>query len=156
MLPGWYGFGSAVDDWLTENPQDGLATLRTMYRDWPFFRMMLSNMDMVLAKSDIAIASRYAALVSNRELAEQVFSRIRAEWETTIGHLLAIMEQKELLESNPLLARSIRNRFPYISPLNHIQVELLKRYREGDTSDAVRQGIHLTINGIAAGLRNSG
>ncbi len=156
MLPGWYGFGSAITAYLADHPADGMDTLRAMYRDWPFFRMLLSNMDMVLAKSDIAIASRYAALVEDDALRDAVFGRIRAEWETTIETLLAIMGQEALLEGNPLLARSIRNRFPYLDPLNHIQVELLRRHRQGETDDAIRDGIHLTINGIAAGLRNSG
>ncbi len=154
MLPG-YGFGSAVNAWLKAQP-NGMALLQAMYRDWPFFQMLLSNMDMVLAKSDIAIASRYAELVSDRELRDRVFSRLRAEWQSTIDALLTIMDQQSLLESNPLLARSIRNRFPYLDPLNHMQIELLKRYRAGDTDDGVVTGIHLTINGIAAGLRNSG
>jgi phosphoenolpyruvate carboxylase len=156
MLPGWYGFGSAVKSWLDAHPGDGMATLRAMYREWPFFQMLLSNMDMVLAKSDIAIASRYAELVSDRELRERIFSRLRGEWSASIEALLAIMGQNQLLEANPLLARSIRNRFPYMDPLNHMQIELLKRYRAGDAGEDVVTGIHLTINGIAAGLRNSG
>jgi len=127
-----------------------------MYREWPFFQMLLSNMDMVLAKSDIAIASRYAELVSDSELRDRIFSRLRAEWHSVVDALLRIMGQQSLLESNPLLARSIRNRFPYLDPLNHMQIELLKRYRSGDTDEDVVTGIHLTINGLAAGLRNSG
>jgi len=156
MLPAWYGFGSAVDAWLANRPDDGMAVLRAMYRDWPFFRMLLSNMDMVLAKSDLAIASRYAELVADHGLRERIFSRLRAEWHSAVSALLAIMEQNSLLESNPLLARSIRDRFPYLDPLNHMQIELLKRYRAGDRDEAVVTGIHLTINGLAAGLRNSG
>jgi len=156
MLPGWYGFGSAVAAWLEAHPADGMDTLKAMYREWPFFQMLLSNMDMVLAKSDIAIASRYAELVSDRELRERIFARLRAEWSASIEALLAIMGQNQLLEGNPLLARSIRNRFPYMDPLNHMQIELLKRYRAGDADADVVTGIHLTINGIAAGLRNSG
>ncbi len=156
MLPAWYGFGSAVKAWLAERRNDGMATLQAMYRDWPFFRMLLSNMDMVLAKSDIAIASRYAELVSDTGLRERIFSRLRSEWEGVVGALLTIMRQEGLLESNPLLARSIRNRFPYLDPLNHMQIELLRRYRAGDSDEDVVTGIHLTINGIAAGLRNSG
>jgi phosphoenolpyruvate carboxylase len=155
MLPGWYGFGSAVKAWLAARPRDGMRMLQEMYRDWPFFQTLLSNMDMVLAKSNIAIASRYAALVHN-ELREAIFPRLRAEWQHTIEMLLAITGQQALLEQNPLLARSIRNRFPYLDPLNHIQVELLKRHRGGDTDERVVGAIHLTINGIAAGLRNSG
>jgi phosphoenolpyruvate carboxylase len=118
--------------------------------------MLLSNMDMVLAKSDIAIASRYAELVSDSELRNRVFSQLRAEWQTVVDALPRIMGQQSLLEGNPLLARSIRNRFPYLDPLNHMQIELLKRYRTGDTDEDVVTGIHLTINGLAAGLRNSG
>ena len=156
MLPGWYGFGSAVEAWLAARHKGGMAILQAMYRDWPFFQMLLSNMDMVLAKSDVAIASRYAELVSDEELRVRIFSRLRAEWQNTVEALLAIMGQQSLLESNPLLARSIRNRFPYLDPLNHMQIELLKRYRAGDTDQDVVTGIHLTINGIAAGLRNSG
>jgi len=156
MLPGWYGFGSAVKAWIKARPEDGLVTLQTMYRDWPFFTTMLSNMDMVMAKSDIAIASRYAELVSDPALRAAIFGRLRAEWEESLQALLAITAQKAVLEHNPLLARSIRNRFPYIDALNHIQIELLQRHRAGATDERVVQGIHLTINGIAAGLRNSG
>jgi phosphoenolpyruvate carboxylase len=133
-----------------------MVLLQAMYQEWPFFQMLLSNMDMVLAKSDIAIASRYAELVSDTELRDRVFSRLRTEWQSTMDALRMIMGQESPLESNPLLARSIRNRFPYLDPLNHMQIELLKRYRAGDTNDDVVTGIHLTINGIAAGLRNSG
>ena len=155
MLPGWYGFGTAVDTWLAENP-GGLELLREMHSDWPFFASLLSNMDMVLAKTDLAIASRYAALVSDGALREQIFPRLRAEHRATVQNLLSITGTGQLLQSNPLLARSIRNRFPYLDPLNHIQVELLRRYRAGDRDDRTKRGIHLTINGIAAGLRNSG
>ncbi|MCW5731025.1 MAG: phosphoenolpyruvate carboxylase [Alphaproteobacteria bacterium] len=156
MLPGWYGFGTAVDAWTRERPADGLALLRAMYGDWPFFRTLISNMDMVLAKSDIAIASRYAELVADPGLRRSIFARIAAEWRSTIAAILAITGQKALLEGNPLLARSIRNRFPYIDPLNHVQIELLRRHRSGDADPSVVEGIHLSINGIAAGLRNSG
>jgi phosphoenolpyruvate carboxylase len=156
MLPAWYGFGAAVKAWLAARPKDGMAMLRAMYREWPFFQTLLSNMDMVLAKSDIAIASRYAELVADHALREAIFSRLRAEWQDTIRALLSIAGHETLLQANPLLARSIRNRFPYLDPLNHMQLELLERYRAGDADAAVVQGIHLTINGIAAGLRNSG
>ena len=155
MLPGWYGFGSAVRTWLGENP-DGLAVLQGMFRGWPFFRTLLSNMDMVLAKTDLAIASRYAGLVADAGLRARVFSRIRAEWELSREMLFAINGAKALLADNPLLARSMRNRFPYLDPLNHLQIELLRRHRAGASDERVRRGIHLTINGIAAGLRNSG
>ncbi|MCB8822570.1 phosphoenolpyruvate carboxylase [Microvirga rosea] len=156
MLPGWYGFGSAVNKWLESRPETGLPLLQEMYREWPFFEALLSNMDMVLAKSNIAIASRYAKLVEDDDLREAIFPRLRREWEDSIGNLLSITGQAALLGRNPLLARSIRNRFPYLDPLNHLQIELLKRHRAGDTDERVVQGIHLSINGIAAGLRNSG
>jgi phosphoenolpyruvate carboxylase len=156
MLPAWYGFGSAVKAWLGAHPEDGVQVLRAMHAEWPFFESLLSNMDMVLAKSDIAIASRYAELVEDGGLRDRIFPRLRTEWRDSVEAVLAIMEQEILLEKNPLLARSIRNRFPYLDPLNHLQIELLKRHRAGDTDERVVQGIHLTINGIAAGLRNSG
>ncbi|HEX7329582.1 MAG TPA: phosphoenolpyruvate carboxylase [Casimicrobiaceae bacterium] len=155
MLPGWYGFGTAVEAW-----QDGraerAALLAEMHRRWPFFRAMLSNMAMVLAKTDLAIASRYADLVADPALRDRVFPRIVAEHARTLTHYLAITGQKTLLEENPTLARSIRNRFPYLDPLNHLQVELLRRYRAGETDLRTQSAIHLTINGLAAGLRNSG
>ncbi|HSN70752.1 MAG TPA: phosphoenolpyruvate carboxylase, partial [Steroidobacteraceae bacterium] len=155
MLPGWYGFGSAVRGWLDEHP-DGMTILKEMHRDWPFVATLLSNMDMVLSKVDLAIASRYADLVSDRALRDAVFDRLRTEYERTVAALLEITGADGLLADNPLLARSIRYRFPYLDPLNHIQVELLRRYRAGDHAERTRRGIHLTINGIAAGLRNSG
>ena len=156
MLPGWYGFGAAIEAWSAARPADGLAMLQEMHDNWPFFRTILSNMDMVLAKSDIAIASRYSELVTDVALREQVFARVKREWQASIDAVCAITRQQTLLELNPLLARSIRNRFPYIDPLNHVQIELLRRHRAGDPDPAVVQGIHLSINGIAAGLRNSG
>jgi phosphoenolpyruvate carboxylase len=155
MLPGWYGFGSAVDSYLGANP-NGLTTLRRMVHAWPFFKSLLSNMDMVLAKTDLAIASRYAELVSDESLRTSIFNRIKAEWELTRKHLLAILEQDEFLAENPMLKRSLQLRSPYMDPLNHLQVELLKRHRAGETDERVARGIHLSINGIASGLRNSG
>ncbi|MEA2862979.1 MAG: phosphoenolpyruvate carboxylase, partial [Bradyrhizobium sp.] len=125
MLPGWYGFGSAVEAWIAEHPDKGMPFLQELYREWPFFRTLLSNMDMVLAKSSIAIASRYAELVPDEALRENIFGRIRREWHLAIETLLDIMGQERLLQGNPLLERSIRNRFPYLDPLNHVQVELL-------------------------------
>jgi phosphoenolpyruvate carboxylase len=156
MLPGWYGFGSAVETWISEHPDKGLPFLKELYREWPFFRTLLSNMDMVLAKSSIAIASRYAELVPDLSLREKIFGRIRQEWHTSIEKLLDIMGQERLLQGNPLLERSIRNRFPYLDPLNHVQVELLKQHRAQNPDEQVLRGIQITINGISAGLRNSG
>lgn len=156
MLPGWYGFGSAVESWIAQHPDKGMPFLKELYREWPFFRTLLSNMDMVLAKSSIAIASRYAELVPDTELREKIFGRIRREWHLSIETLLDIMGQERLLQGNPLLDRSIRNRFPYLDPLNHVQVELLKEHRAQNPDEQVLRGIQLTINGISAGLRNSG
>jgi phosphoenolpyruvate carboxylase len=156
MLPGWYGFGSAVEGWLAEHPDKGMPFLRELYREWPFFRSLLSNMDMVLAKSSIAIASRYAELVPDEGLRENIFNRIRHEWQSSIDKLLDIMGHDRLLQDNPFLERSIRNRFPYLDPLNHVQVELLKEHRTHSPDERVLRGIQLTINGISAGLRNSG
>jgi phosphoenolpyruvate carboxylase len=156
MLPGWYGFGSAVQAFLADRSGEGLALLQQMNREWPFFRTLLSNMDMVLAKTDIAIATRYAGLVNDAPLREAIFPRLRAEWQASLDCLLRITGQAELLDGNPLLKRSIRNRFPYLDPLNHLQIELLKRYRAGNEDERLKRTIHLTINGIAAGLRNSG
>jgi len=155
MLPGWFGFGSAVEGWLAETP-DGLAVLQRMYKAWPFFRGLLSNMDMVLSKSDLAIASRYAKLVEDETLRDAIFARLKNEHALTVRHLLAISGRDKLLADNPLLARSLRNRLPYMDPLNHLQIELLRRFRAGTTDAQVRQGIQLAINGLAAGLRNSG
>jgi phosphoenolpyruvate carboxylase len=154
MLPGWYGFGTAVGSWVEE--KKGLEELREMYREWPFFRSVLSNMDMVLAKTDLAIASRYAELVSDKKLRHDIFGRLSDEWQRARKWLAAISGNAELLADNPTLARSIRNRFPYLDPLNHVQVELLRRYRAGDRDERLLRVIHLTINGLAAGLRNSG
>src|SRR5271168_298998 len=156
MLPGWFGFGAAVKAYIDAHPKDGLQTLKAMYKNWPFFRTTLSNMDMVLSKSSLAIASRYAQLVPDVALREAIFSRISREWHDSVNALNAIMEQTHLLGHNPLLLRSLRNRFPYLDPLNHVQVELLKLHRAHSTSEKVLTGIQLTINGISAGLRNSG
>jgi phosphoenolpyruvate carboxylase len=159
MLPGWYGFGSAVSTWLDHNDEGrdrGLALLREMHATWPFFRSVLSNMAMVLAKTDLAVASRYAELVPDPAVREPVFARIAAEHGLTVSLLLAITGETALLDTHPGLARSIRNRFPYLDPLNHLQVELLRRHRAGQTDDRTKRAIHLTINGLAAGLRNSG
>jgi phosphoenolpyruvate carboxylase len=151
MLPGWYGFGSAVRD--SGVP---IAQLSEFAQGWPFFKAVLANMEMVLAKGDLAIAGRYAGLVPDRDLAETVFGQIRAEWDLTVEALLQITDQSALLDKNPDLAAMIRARLPYIDPLNHLQIELIRRLRAGDHSDAVREAIHLAINGVAAGLRNTG
>jgi len=165
VLPGWYGFGSGIDAYLkagrsASSRRQRLQLLQTMLARWPFFRALTSNMEMVLAKADLAVAGRYAQLASDKKRGRQILAAIRQEFELTLKHWLAISGQRGLLESNPELARSIRVRRPYLDPLNHLQVELIKRHRSGKTderSDArVKRGIHLTINGVSAGLRNTG
>ncbi len=161
-LPGWCGFGSAIEDFL--DTEDGrparLALLQKMHKQWPFFRTLLSNLDMVLAKSDLRIAARYVELVEDKRLAKRIFAAIRDEWDRTHQALSLITGEAERLQSNPALARSIEHRFPYLDPLNHLQVELMRRYRgrkEGDpANERLQRGIHLSINGVAAGLRNTG
>ncbi len=153
MLPGWFGFGSAVDAWLAEH-SNGMTTLQKMAREWPFFRAALANMGMVLAKSDMSIAERYAQL-AEPSLRERVWPQIREEHVRTLRAVETIT-QAPLLADNATLKRSIDHRFPYLDPLNHVQIELLRRVRAGDDDERVRRGIHLTINGLAAGLRNSG
>jgi phosphoenolpyruvate carboxylase len=150
MLPGWYGVGTALSD------HADLPLLRDMLAAWPFFRTTLDNMAMVLAKSDMGIAARYSELVEDKETAAKLFGRIRDEWHRTHDRLLEITGENRLVENNPKLENSIRLRLPYIEPLNHLQVELLRRFRAGDTNQEVRDGIHLTINAIATALRNSG
>ncbi|HET9663588.1 MAG TPA: phosphoenolpyruvate carboxylase, partial [Burkholderiales bacterium] len=156
MLPGWYGFGTAVQHFMAREGDHGLRLLQAMYCGWPFFNTLLSNMDMVLAKCDLGIGSRYADLVRDEELRSSIFRRICDEWALTVRSLLEITGQNELLQTNPTLSRSLRNRSPYIDPLNHLQVTLLRRLRSGERDEVVKRAILLTINGIAAGLRNSG
>ncbi|RBA23910.1 phosphoenolpyruvate carboxylase [Herminiimonas fonticola] len=162
LLPGWYGFGSAIEQWLAqgENKAKRVAILRAMFAEWPFFATLLSNMDMVLSKTDLAVASRYSEMVVDKKLRNSIFKRIVGEHERTSSCLTLINGKKERLANNPLLARSIKNRFAYLDPLNHLQVELIKRHRtemrDGKVDERVRRGIHLSINGIAAGLRNTG
>ncbi|WOO32705.1 phosphoenolpyruvate carboxylase [Diaphorobacter limosus] len=158
-LPGWFGFGAAVQAFMNEpdkEPKAQLALLQKMYRQWPFFRTLLSNMDMVLAKSDLALASRYSELVPDARLRKKVFAAIEQEWQRTAEALTRITGEKQRLAANTALARSIRHRFPYIDPLHHLQVELIRRWRTGQGDERVQTGIHICINGIAAGLRNTG
>ncbi len=163
LLPGWYGFGSAVHAWLGDDKSrtKKITLLRAMLKEWPFFSTLLSNMDMVLAKTDLAVASRYASLVPDKKLRNAIFKRIVAEHELVTESLAMITGSRERLANNPTLARSIKNRFAYLDPLNHLQVELIKRHRSWKEQDRepdirVHRGIHLSINGVAAGLRNTG
>jgi phosphoenolpyruvate carboxylase len=162
-LPGWYGFGSGVmafvgDDASTRKAR--LSLLRKMCAGWPFFRTLLSNLDMVLAKTDLGIAARYVELVEDTRAGKRIFAAIESEWQRTGQALALITGEPRRLAANPSLARSIEHRFPYLDPLNHLQVELMRRYRaqrEGEpVNERVQRGIHISINGIAAGLRNTG
>ncbi|MBG6078918.1 phosphoenolpyruvate carboxylase [Rubrivivax gelatinosus] len=165
-LPGWYGFGSAVEAFLGDESTQAarLELLQRMYRQWPFFRTLLSNLDMVLAKTDLRIAARYVELVEDKRAAKRVFTTIRAEWERVGRALEQITGEASRLQSNPALARSIEHRFPYLDPLNHLQVELMRRFRQRKPDAAaddpavarLQRGIHISINGVAAGLRNTG
>ncbi|MBL8351147.1 MAG: phosphoenolpyruvate carboxylase [Burkholderiaceae bacterium] len=159
-LPGWCGFGSAIDAYLAEDRDERLKLLQRMHKQWPFFRTLLSNLDMVLAKSDLRIAARYVELVEDKRLGKRIFAAIKAEWERTHDALALITGEAERLQSNPALARSIEHRFPYLDPLNHLQVELMRRYRNrkdgAPENERLQRGIHISINGVAAGLRNTG
>ncbi|MBS7350158.1 MAG: phosphoenolpyruvate carboxylase [Comamonas sp.] len=158
-LPGWFGFGTAVHHFIHQSgaePAAQTALLQQMAAQWPFFRTLLSNMDMVLAKSDLALASRYSDLVADADLRQRIFSAISAEWQRTAEMLALVTGENDRLASNPALARSIRHRFPYIDPLHLLQVELVGRWRAGQNDERVKNGIHISINGIAAGLRNTG
>ncbi|MFM2050537.1 MAG: hypothetical protein RL682_1028 [Pseudomonadota bacterium] len=159
-LPGWFGFGSAVNTFIhsgsPEEAKERTALLQKMVKQWPFFSTLLSNMDMVMAKSDMALASLYSELVSDTRLRRKIFTAIETEWHATAHALATITGDKQRLANNAALQRSIRHRFPYIDPLHHLQVELVRRYRAGKADERVQRGIHISINGIAAGLRNTG
>ncbi|HEY5039711.1 MAG TPA: phosphoenolpyruvate carboxylase, partial [bacterium] len=157
-LPGWYGMGSAVEEFLKSDP-GGLLKLQEMYTQWPFFRTVLDNAQMILAKADMDIARRYAQLVPDKVLGNEIFDRIKAEYDRAFSVVCQIVQVKELLEKDPALSESIKRRNPYIDPLSFIQVELIKRVRNNPTEkdhQALSEAILLTINGIAAGLKNTG
>ena len=174
MLPGWFGVGTALRQWIDgegagagagaesaagaagSTPDERLATLRRLYADWPFLRTTLSNMAQVMAKADMDLAGRYASLVPDAEVGQRIHDIISAEFDLSREMLLKVTGYETLLDDNPALARSVRNRFPYLEPLNVLQVELLRRYRAGDEDPKVRTGIQLTMNGLATALRNSG
>ena len=160
-LPGWYGLGQAIEVFLHQDtsPKAMRANrqlLIEMANDWPFFQTLLSNVDMVLAKVDLHLARRYASLVSDQRLAQRIFKGIEAEFARTERALNLLTGSRERLSKDPVLAQSIAHRFPYIDPLNHLQVELIRRHRAGESDARTQRGIHISINGIAAGLRNTG
>ncbi|MNX15390.1 Phosphoenolpyruvate carboxylase [compost metagenome] len=157
LLPSWLGAGTALKALLQES--EGLATLQGWYRDWSFFRTLIGNIEVSLAKADMAIARRYADLVTDPGVRERIWGEVHAEFERTREAVLAISGQRDLLERNPVLQQSIRLRNPYVDPLSHLQIELLRRKREGAAQEEAEQldaALALTVTGIAAGLRNSG
>lgn len=160
VLPGWYGFGSAIHEYLAgcdgQEQQARMATLHGMMRHWPFFGTLIANMDMVIAKVDMDVAKRYASLVNNQALREAIFGCISKEYDLTKSFLDRLLGSSERLHGNQVLADSIRRRLPFVDALNYLQVELLRRYRAGASDEKIKRNIHLTINGIAAGLRNTG
>ncbi|VUW99411.1 Phosphoenolpyruvate carboxylase [Streptococcus constellatus] len=155
MFPGWYGVGSSFKEFIDENPEENLAFLRNMYKNWPFFQSLLSNVDMVLSKSNMNIAFEYAKLCEDENV-QEIYYTILDEWQLTKNVILAIEESDELLEENPYLRDSLDYRMRYFNILNYIQLELIKRQRRGELSPDEERLIHITINGIATGLRNSG
>ncbi len=150
MLPGWFGTGDALAGFADR------GLLCAMVASWPFLQTTLSNLEQVLAKSDMELAARYAGLVPDAALRDGIFNRIDAAWQRTRDQLLALTGQANLLDRAPALQRAVRMRLPYIDPLNELQIDLIRRRRAGDTDPRIAEGIHLTINGIAAGLRNTG
>ncbi|HGK3603576.1 TPA: phosphoenolpyruvate carboxylase [Streptococcus pneumoniae] len=154
MFPGWYGVGSSFKEFINKNPEN-IAILRDMYQNWPFFQSLLSNVDMVLSKSNMNIAFEYAKLCED-ERVKAIYETILNEWQVTKNVILAIEGHDELLADNPYLKASLDYRMPYFNILNYIQLELIKRQRRGELSSDQERLIHITINGIATGLRNSG
>ncbi|MBI3434180.1 MAG: phosphoenolpyruvate carboxylase [Proteobacteria bacterium] len=155
-LPGWLGFGTAVETFLAADHAAHLSLLRRMQAQWPFFRTLLSNIDMVLAKADLGVARRYAGLASDNASAGNILAVIEREWLSTIKAIETVTGETQRLADDPALARSIAHRCAYIAPLNHLQVELLRRRRAGSGDENAQHGILIAINGIAAGLRNTG
>ena len=154
MFPGWYGVGSSFKEFIDENPEN-IETLRYMYKNWPFFQSLLSNVDMVLSKANMDIAFEYAQLCEEEEV-RNIYQIILHEWQLTKDIILMIEEHDELLAENPYLKESLDYRMPYFNVLNYIQLELIRRQRTGQLSADQDKLIHITINGVATGLRNSG
>ncbi|WP_211438976.1 phosphoenolpyruvate carboxylase [Corynebacterium glutamicum] len=158
MLPGWFGVGTALEQWIGEGEQatQRIAELQTLNESWPFFTSVLDNMAQVMSKAELRLAKLYGDLIPDREVAERVYSVIREEYFLTKKMFCVITGSDDLLDDNPLLARSVQRRYPYLLPLNVIQVEMMRRYRKGDQSEQVSRNIQLTMNGLSTALRNSG
>lgn len=159
LLPGWYGLGSAIHHYIYADDKKVKARtkqLKEMLNSWSLFNTLISNVDMVIAKTDLTVAKRYAQMLQDENLRETIFSRIENEYNLTVEALNLLQDTNERLSNNPVLADSIKNRLPYLDPMNYLQVEMIQRYRNGDTNDKLKLAILLTINGVAAGLRNTG
>ncbi|MGJ8619932.1 MAG: phosphoenolpyruvate carboxylase [Methylophilaceae bacterium] len=159
LLPGWYGLGSAIDHFIHADSKKTAARtkqLKQMLKSWPLFKTLIANVDMVIAKTDLIVAKRYAQMLADEQLRESIFSRIEKEYALTVTALNLLQDTDERLTSNPILAASIKSRLPYLDPMNYLQVEMIQRYRNGDKNEKLKLAILLTINGIAAGLRNTG
>lgn len=159
LLPGWFGLGSAIHQYLNVDGKlkaSRTKVLKEMVEEWPLFNTLIANVDMVLAKTDLVVARRYSQLVGDADLRNAIFDSIEKEYTLTTDAINLLMDSEVRLSNNPTLANSIKSRLPYLDPLNHLQVELIKRFRQGGTDERIKRGIHLTINGIAAGLRNTG
>jgi phosphoenolpyruvate carboxylase len=157
-LPGWFGLGTALGSWLKEKPE-GLAELREMYVQWPFFRQLLDNAQMILSKADMDIARRYASLCPDEGLRKEIFGRIEREYLETLSSIRQVSQVQEMLEKEPQLQQSIKLRNPYIDPMSFIQIELIQRLRSNPSeaqASHLQEAILMTINGIAAGLKNTG
>jgi phosphoenolpyruvate carboxylase len=159
IIPSWYGVGTALQTFCDEN-ENGLALLREMYHNWPFFNAVIENAQLDVAKADMGIAELYAALVEDRAIRDQFFGDIQAEHDRTWRMLCAILDQDVLLDNAPVLKLSIERRNPYVDPLNFIQIALLHDLRqlepETEAYEAVMHGVLDTINGIAAGMKTTG
>lgn len=159
LLPGWYGLGSAIHQFLAHDPalkQARLEMLLEMQAHWPLFNTLINNVDMVLAKTDLIVARHYAHLLADKALREEIFSRIAHEHKLTTDAVNLLLGTTQRLATQPVIAKSIRDRLPYLDPLNHLQVEMIQRYRNGETDEKLKWAIPLTINGIATSLRNTG
>ena len=154
LIPAWFGVGTAVESYLAEG--GSISTLTTMAREFPLFIDLIRNVEMALGKVDLATARLYSTLVEDETLRERIYPRFEAEYRRTVDAVLSITKQSELLETNPVLARSIKLRNPYVDPMHLIQVDLLRRKRAGEDTPEVNRAISATISGISSGLRNTG
>jgi phosphoenolpyruvate carboxylase len=158
-LPAWFGIGSALESWRQNDPAR-LGQLQRMYQEWPFFRALLSNTQMALFKAEPEIAREYASLCEDPATGERIYAAFREEFDRTVAEVLKVTGAQNLLEENPTLALSLSRRNPYLDPLNHIQLTLLRRYRDESLSEEERNvwlnPLLRSINAIAAGMRNTG